>query len=554
MQSWPLVHLLIVFLWCGLAVADSLSELPGPWQDRIEALPDADISGAEPAVRKAMADARVSVNALLTTVDVEASALAGRFGELGNLYQIYDVHTLAETAYANARTLDPGNFRWAYYAAYLAFSDGRIDQAIPRFQEAARLDPGYAPIQLRLGQCWYEQNRLEQAIPVLEAAARVPELKGGALYLLGQIDLLERRYDQAIGRFERVLATDPEADQVHYPLARAYRAAGNAQLAREHLALQGRRAPRVEDPLVMELEALKKGARPLYVRALQEVKTGYFVSAVSSFKEGLERDPDNLNARISLARAQYLAGQGDAARIMLEEVLARDPNQLLAAFLLGVLKDVAGDGGGAADRYRSILELDPAHAGAHYFLANRLLRERDYPGASRHYASTLASESENPPARLYYLIASLHAGEPETEIAAQLSAEVQSHPEQQMASYAYSRLLAGSAAPEVRDPGEALVLARELAMSLPIPPHLEALAYAEAASGNFAEALDIQKQLMTMAWIAPVSIQQGLQEVVEDYEQERLPSEFWPPDDPLLTPPPVDARMVFREYPSPVPF
>ena len=135
-----------------------------------------------------------------------------------------------------------------------------------------------------------------------------------------------------------------------------------------------------------------------------------------------------------------------------------------------------------------------------------------------------------------------------------MSAEVQSHPEQQMASYAYSRLLAGSAAPEVRDPGEALALARELAMSLPIPPHLEALAYAEAASGNFAEALDIQKQLVTMAWMAPVSIQQGLQEVVEDYEQERLPSEFWPPDDPLLTPPPVDARMVFREYPSPVPF
>jgi len=552
MQPRTLVHMLIFFLWCGLAAADPLSELPTVWQGRIEALPEADISGAEPAARRAMADARSGVNALLA--DAEAPALAGRFGELGNLYQIYDVHTLAETAYANARSLEPENFRWAYYAAYLALSDGRIAQAVTRFQEAAKLNPGYAPLQLRLGQCWYEQNRLAQAVPVLEAAAKVPELRGGALYLLGQIDLLERRYDQAIARFEQVLAMDPEADQVHYPLARAYRAAGNGQLAREHLAQQGRRAPRVEDPLVLELEALKKGARPLYVRAMQEVKAGDFVSAVSSFREGLERDPDNLNARISLARAQYLAGQGDAARIMLEEVLARDSNKLLAAFLLGVLKDAAGDGAGAADRYRSILELDAAHAGAHFFLANRLLRDRDYPGASRHYSSTLASDSENPPARLYYLIASLHAGEPETKIASRLSADVQSHPEQQMARYAYSRLLAGSAAPEVRDPGEALVLARELAMSLPIPPHLEALAYAEAASGNFAEALGIQKQLVGMAWMAPVSVQQGLQEVVEDYEQERLPVEFWPPDDPILTPPPVDAGMVLREYPSPVPF
>jgi len=544
--------MLLISFWCGLAVADPLSELPTVWQGRIEALPEVDISGAEPAARKAMADARSGVNALLA--DAEASTLAGRFGELGNLYQIYDIHTLAETAYANARSLEPENFRWAYYAAYLALSDGRIAQAGTRFQEAAKLNPGYAPVQLRLGQCWYEQNQLAQAVPALEAAAKVPELKGGALYLLGQIDLQERRYEQAIARFKQVLAMDSDADQVHYPLARAYRAVGDGPRAREHLAMQGRRAPRVEDPLVLELAALKKGARPLYQRAMGEVEAGNYSAAVKTFHEGLERDPDNLNARISLARAQYLAGQRDESQGVLEQVSVRDPKRPLALFLLGVLRDAEGDGISAVDYYRRVVELDPAHPGAHFFLANRLLREGDYPDASRHYAASLAGDSENPPARFYALVAGLRAGQPASDIASRLNAEVQSHPEQQMMKYAYSRLLAGSTEPDVRDPPEALVLARELADSLPIPPHLEALAYAEAASGNFAHALEIQNQLVAMAWMAPASVQEGLQNAVEDYEQESVPKEFWAPNDPLLMPPPVDATMVFREYPSPVPF
>lgn len=554
MQPSILMRVLLMFFWCGLAVADPLSELPTAWQGRIEALPEVDISGAEPAARKAMTDARMGVNALLTAADVEASALAGGYGELGNLYQIYDIHTLAESAYANARSLDPENFRWVYYAAYLALSDGRIPQAVRRFQEAAELNPGYAPVQLRLGQCWYEQNRLAQAVPALEAAAKVPEIRGGALYLLGQIDLQERRYEKAIKRFEQILATDPEAHQVHYPLARAYRAAGDEPRSRKHLALQGRRAPRVEDPLVLELAALKKGARPLYQRAMEEVESGDYSAAVETFHEGLEKDPDNLNARISLARAQYLAGQRDDSQGVLEAVSVRDPKRLLAQFLLGVLRDAGGDATGAIDYYRKVIELDPGHPGAHFFLANRLLLEGDYPDASRHYAASLAGDSENPPARFLALVAGLRAGQPESDIASRLNREIQAHPEQQMMKYAYSRLLAGSTDPGVHDPREALALAQELANSLPIPPHLEALAYAEAASGNFTHALEIQNQLVMMAWMAPASVQEGLQKVLEDYEQERVPRDFWAPDDPLLTPPPVDATMVFREYPSPVPF
>jgi len=66
MQSSNFMHVLLMLLWCGMAAADSLSELPAAWQGRIEALPAVDISGAEPAARKAMTDARMGVNGLIT--------------------------------------------------------------------------------------------------------------------------------------------------------------------------------------------------------------------------------------------------------------------------------------------------------------------------------------------------------------------------------------------------------------------------------------------------------------------------------------------------------
>jgi len=255
-------HVPVFLLGCLLvccASADPLSELPAQWQDRLQAVPGADISGAEPAVQRTLQAARLETGELLEGPTNDSTALALSFGNLGNLYQLYDVHTLAEQCYANARDLEPDNFRWAYYAAYLALSNGRIEQAIERLGDAGRLNPDYPPLLLRLGQANYELNRLDQAREQLQHAVEEPGLRAAALYYLGQIALLERDYPLAVERLEKALNIDPDASQLHYPLARAYRGIDKIEQARKQLARRGRQMPAIEDPLVLDLKALKKG-------------------------------------------------------------------------------------------------------------------------------------------------------------------------------------------------------------------------------------------------------------------------------------------------------
>ena len=545
---------LLLLCLCALTQADGLDPMPPGWQ-QLQPIPRVDVSGAEPLARQALEQTRSEVARLLADPASDPRALARAFGTLGNLYQLYGVDALAESCYANARLLAPDRFRWAYYAAWLALSKGRLEQAVERLQQAARLNPDYAPLALRLGQAWYDLNRPQQARAALERAAREPGLRAAALYYLGQLALQERRYPEAVAHFQEALALDPAADILRYPLARAYRGMGKTASAREQLALRGHRMPLVDDPLLQEMKALERGARPLFARAMREVEKGAYQAGAASFREGLARDPDNRNARVSLARALYLARETPAARAELERVLAEDPGQTLAGFLLGVLDAAAGKGESAERYLRQVLAQDPAHAGAHYFLANLLMARKDFSAAARHYAAALESGAENPPARLLGFVARYRAGEPEAAIAGTLDREVGRFPQQQLLRYALARLLALSRDPRVQDPPRALVLARKLVDSLPIPPHLELLALALAASGESGQATGLLQQLVAgAAWMGGESEMQRLQGVLERLQAGRLPAQPWPGEDPLLQPPPVDAALVFREYPAAVPY
>ncbi len=127
---------------------------------------------------------------------------------------------------------------------------GRPEDAIAYYRQAARLQLGYPPLALRQGESWLELNRLKLAREALESAAKEPGLRASALYHLAQVDLLKRRYREAADKLEEVLELDPAADQAHYPLARALRASGEQDRAREHFSKHGQRFPAVDDQMI----------------------------------------------------------------------------------------------------------------------------------------------------------------------------------------------------------------------------------------------------------------------------------------------------------------
>jgi tetratricopeptide (TPR) repeat protein len=536
--------------------ADALSELPARWQQRLQAVPEADISGVERIGQDSITQTRQRLADRLSTEPADNAELAEGYASLAALYQLFRIDAAAALCWDNARQLQPGEFRWHYYAGYLALTRGQSARALELLEQARTLDPDYPALDLRLGQLWLETNRLPQARAALQRAATTPGLRAAALYYLGQLELLQRDYAAARDHLSEALSLNPEASEVHYPLAQAYRQLGEPALAREHLDKFERREPTADDPLISELEQVLRTSRSDFGQGMRALRERDYQGAIQHFSTGLEIDPDNLAARVSYARVLYLGGQTDAAEQQLHTVLERDPRQPLAQLLLGVLAQARAESGQAAARYRAVLELDPRHDGAHFFFANLLFNQGHYTQAAEHYGSALAVNPDIPPARLLKLVARHRAGQPEQDTAQQLEQLLALHPEQPELKYALIRLRALSADPAVRDSVRALNLANELAPGQPTPANIQALALAAAADGQFDQAARLQQQVVDMlGWMTAAAQSQAIRDTLDAYQEGVMPTQaVWPDDDPLLSPPPLNPVEPFRDYPAPVPF
>jgi tetratricopeptide (TPR) repeat protein len=537
------------------AAADPVAEPPESLRGQVWAVPELDVSGSDPALQQATAETRGELAALLADPAAERPAIGDAYGRLGAYYQIQAVTTAAERCYENAITLDPDEFRWHYYAGELLLGSGRAEEALVHFNRARALDPDYPPLRLKLARAAFDLNRIEQAEQEFRAIAEEPGLEAMAHYYLGRIALQRRDHEEAAGWFLGAQVFDSDADRLYYPLAQALRALGEKEQAREQLALHGDRLPSVEDPLLEELEALNSGARPHFIRAMAAVKRQEYAAAVADFAAGLELDPDNANARASYARALYLDGKTEQARTELERVPKLDPKNSLAPFLLALMLDESGDTKRAGKLYARTLELEPEHSGAHFFLAGRLYRDGDYTAAAGHYAYALQVNPGIDVAVLLHLVSLSRSGSTDAEIAAQLHTLLETRPDDPALRYAAGLLLALSEDREVRDPPRALELARTLEQQMPAPLHLELLALAHAANGDFEQARQAVQQLefSLPPWVEGSDVEE-LKAALQVFEEGRIPGPPWPRKDPVLQPPPVQAGGPMREYPAALPY
>jgi tetratricopeptide (TPR) repeat protein len=535
------------------AAADAAALLPGNWRDTLQPVPVPNLEGLPEVVRTTLVDARNTLDAALQNPDTPAATLASAYGDLGGLYYNHFLRQPAETCFANAVQLEPEQFRWTYYSAWLAAVSGQTPLAIRRFEKARALQPEYQPLSLRMADAWLDLDELDKADAAYRKVIDLPGLEAAASYGLGQIALLQRDYRTAIQRFERALEIDPDATRVHYPLAQALRAEQRIEEAKHHLQQRGDRLPLVEDGLVDELQAMKTGSDMFFNRAMDAIEDRDYPAAAQAFAQGLALEPENADARISYARSLYLAGNKDAARQALEQALDAQTENPLGLFLLGVLHDEEGDSAQAVAYYRRVLDIEPAHAGANFYLANHYYRQGDYPYAGRHYARTIEVDPGNVPPRMLYLAILEQSGAPDSEIRRQLERALQALPEQPVFTARLARLLAASSDPGVRNPGKALALTQALVEQQPIPPHQEELALAYAATGDFEKAIALQEQVMSFAvWSMPGEAER-LAKALSFYRDGKLPS-LEEIATPPLPPPQIDGVGPFRDYPAPKPY
>ncbi len=536
-------------------LADPVSSPPAPWDQRLAPVPESDVSGAEPLMRDAIIEAREEVARLLGSPDTDPAGLAEAYGRLGALLVLREVETPADAAFRNAQTLQPGELRWPYYGGYLAMMTGNSERALEYLNAARALDPDYPPLYLRLGKVHLDRNELAEARADLEHITEVPGLEAAAHFYLGQIANLERRYQDAVTHLTATLRADPQATEAHWPLAQAYRALGQNDLAREHMTRVEPRTPPAKDPLLEQLQGAARQSVPAFERAVYAVTQHDYKAAVGEFEKGLAVVPDNQAARVSYARALYLSGNRHAAETELDRVLATEPDRPLALFLMALLKQQNGDIERAAELFRRTLELEPGHPGALYFLASLDLQAGRYGEAAAGYRGALAAEDAPPPARLLAIVAERRAGASDAESEAKITALLAESPDDPVLQYARVCLLAATKDSGLKDPKQALALASTLAFQQPGPPQMRALALSQAANGDFDGAVQTLGQAIAMSggWLPP-AILEGMEQELSAYREQRLDADPWPTGDPLLSPPPLDPTGPFRDYPDATPY
>lgn len=547
--------LLVQLTGAAVLADDNAANLPGTWAGRLLSVPVPNLEGQAADIRSDLDKVRNAVNAALLKPEVSAAELARAYGELGGLYQASFLRQSAEPCFQNAMRLDPENFRWAYYAAWLADQTGQTSLALTRYEHARSLKPDYPPLTLRMADVWFDLNETDKAETAYREAARRQGLEAAALFGLGQIALLRRDYESAIGEFSKALQSDPAATRIHYPLAQALHAVKRDAEAKEHLAKRGDRLPTVKDPLIEELDAMKNSARRYFSRAMKAIEERDYGAAATAFALGLETEPDNATARVSYARALYLSDRKSEARQALERAVAQQPDNTLGLFLLGVLSDEAGDAAVAGDYYQRILVHEPGHGGAHFYLANYYWRQGDYASAQRHYAAAVADDPRNVPARLLYLDTLDKTGASAAQLKVALEAAVQHSPEQPLFTLRLVSLLATSKDTGIADPQQALRLARELAeQQQVIPPAREALALAHAATGDFKQAAEIQQQVVSLSvWTWPGETDR-LTRALAAYREGKMPAAKDLPSAPPMQAPPTSGVGPFRDYPAARPY
>ena len=321
---------------------------------------------------------------------VPTAELANAYGAFGLVLTAAEYFGAAAVSYRHAEALAPDDLRWPYYLGHLHRMTEERGAAAAAFERALALRSSDVPTLVWLGRARLDEGRSELAERQFRQAVAYDPRSAAALAGAGRAALARRDFLSAAEYLERALAAAPQASRLHYPLAMAYRALGEMDLAAAHLARRGSVGVPLPDPLMEELDALLPSAMKLEGRGIQALQSGRWAAAVDAFRQGLELEPDNASLRQRLATALAAGGDTRTAVAQLEETLRRSPDFPRAHFSLGAILALQGRSQEAVARYETALRLQPGYVEARMGLAEALRGAGRLAESLPHYAQVTA--------------------------------------------------------------------------------------------------------------------------------------------------------------------
>lgn len=464
-----------------------------------QAPPLPDISRLVPTVQAQITARHAELTRVLASPASTVVDQAAAYGELGRYLMAAQLSEAADVAFRNAQTLDPSDYRWPYFLAHLARTQGDLPKAGRLFERVLQLNPDDMDALVWLGDVSLAAGRPDAAEPAFARALQLDPNSVSAKYGAGRTALAKGDNATAVRYLEEVLRANPKAVAAHYPLSQAYAALGNEEKAAEHLRLRrdGRIAPR--DTLMVELDTLLESPQTFESQGIRKLDEGDWAAAAEQFRKGLALAPDNAALHHRLGTALSMMDDPKGARAEFETAVQKQPDYFPAQFSLGVLAQADGRHKEAIDYFTAALRARPDYTEAQLRLASSLRRTGRVNDSLDMYQQVRSRQPENPEARMGYIM-TLTRARRDAE-ARDLLVEAMKAPAGagNMYTHALARLLATSSDPKVRDGARALELLQPLLQSERSLDLGETYAMALAETGQFREAQAIQRELTTAA-------------------------------------------------------
>lgn len=336
--------------------------------------PAVDLTGAEPAVVRAIDAARADVR--------QAPRSAAAWGKYGMLLAGCRFRAEAMFCFLQAEQLDPREPRWPYLYATYALLDLPEDMALPKLRRAAELCGGEpdAPA-LRLAEVLLSQGQGDEAGQVYrQLLARRPE-HPKALLGLARVAYERGDLQDGLASLQRCVsdpATHKAANRLLAELRQRLGDRAGAEQAQRLAAAAPDDRP-WPDPFLDEIQLYRVGKEGSLARTNHLQGAGRTQEAQAMYQRARQEYPELRlleDGQALLGRKQYAA-----AEKALREAARLAPESFEAHFYLGLSLQRQKNYAEAVTSFRRVTELDPTYAPAHYCLGECLRAQGDTEAA-----------------------------------------------------------------------------------------------------------------------------------------------------------------------------
>ncbi|MBD8528158.1 tetratricopeptide repeat protein [Pseudomarimonas arenosa] len=345
-----------------------------------------------------------------------APAERRNWGELGLWFHAYRYHHSATKCYENAVLLDPDNPRWHYYLGLIALDSGAAATARGHFERALERAPKAAHVLTRLADLSVMEGDLAGAESLYRQVLSIDQHDAAARFGLGQVALQHNDVHQALAWLEALHAEQPQATEVIYALASAWRMLGESEKAAALLsAIPASNVHQVslarKDPWSKALVSADQGSRQLTRKAVSAANQGRTGEAAALFGAAVVRDPEGPEERINYALALARLGRHKDALDQIERALQLAPTgsgiHIKARLEHGRLLAEAGRLKEAESVLQRLTIEHPAESAAFTELSRLLHSRGDLTGAVQAYTALRQLDAAGPDVMFWHSAALL---------------------------------------------------------------------------------------------------------------------------------------------------